>query len=1195
MRAIREMDMQKYKTTKTIRFKLEAETIGEQLHATIQALNKKSEFDLAYFITQLKCFCDDMKKYLFFEKGNELEVDGKLIIKKEWLRIYAKQALADVTEKEKANLYNREGNRKLRREQYTIDKYKDLKFTIKEIFDNVDKIYCDIATDASAELNERSRRAHTGLLLQRLSAKRALPCLVSLVENTAKKNEADDLSLRLKYLGAKLLDQLTVGTSEYLPAQSNGIPVAKASFNYYTINKKPVDYQSIIKSIEEKLLVADLEKLLDDDLKKFLNSKFNSFKDNFSNAVKDSITEDIKAKANNKQLLLGDAPFADTNTASLRQILKNIKAEQKAKFQEFMNDNPSLEKLKSKTNLYLFNNITQEEFDEYANLTKQIEEKGISINQCSIESQKRKLRSDMQHLKKSRGALLNVADKRQKDRFQTYKSFADFYGDVAKKHGKLLAQLKGIEKERAESQLLNYWSLILEQDGSHKLILVPKEEANEFRNQLNPTIKNNSEDKITWIESLTYRSLRKLCFGNLENGTQSNSFHPEIKKEIQVPNGEFEFQGDEQKKIKFYQKVLNTKYAKQVLDLPQEINTQIIGKQFASLDDFIVALEKICYRRFSTVDENTIKELKRIGAQVFNITSLDLRNEKNSKDKVARYAHTDKMHTQIWKNFWSVDNENNNFDIRLNPEITISYRKPKESRIVKYGKESKLFDQNKKNRYLHEQFALITTISEHCNTPAKDLSFVSDDDFKKSIDEFNKTLSKDKVKFALGLDNGEVELSTLGVYLPQFDKSTNEEKIAELKKTKEYGFQVFKIKDLLYSETDLNGKTRKIIQNPSYFVKEDIYCRTFGKTNEEYETMFANVFEEKYLLTLDLTTAKVIDGKIIENGDVISLFNLWMRHAQRNIYEMNDHAKKETAKTIILKKSDELNDAEKAKFIDYLNEGNKRYASLSSEEKGEYVKWIYDVWNEKIEEDDNDEFKKVKKECKRKGTFVPDDKIDIVFAVCKIGEDIESVKVVFDVRNVFKLRKGEFDTIKTEKEIFANLEKYNKRTISNEELDLQINQRKESLVANVVGVVDFLYKQYQNRFGGEGIIVKEGFDNGKVEKDREKFSGNIYRILERKLYQKFQNYGLVPPIKNLMLLRSEGVKNDKTKIMRLGNICFIDPAGTSQMCPVCGGKFTDNHGAECSSNCGFEHEGIMHSNDAIAGFNIAKRGFHNFF
>ena len=69
--------MQKYKITKTIRFKLEAKIIGEKLNDDIQALNAKGKFNLSNFITQLKSFCGDMMKYLFFEKGNELEVDGK--------------------------------------------------------------------------------------------------------------------------------------------------------------------------------------------------------------------------------------------------------------------------------------------------------------------------------------------------------------------------------------------------------------------------------------------------------------------------------------------------------------------------------------------------------------------------------------------------------------------------------------------------------------------------------------------------------------------------------------------------------------------------------------------------------------------------------------------------------------------------------------------------------------------------------------------------------------------------------------------------------------------------------------------------------------------------------------------------------------------------------------------------------------
>ena len=146
-------------------------------------------------------------------------------------------------------------------------------------------------------------------------------------------------------------------------------------------------------------------------------------------------------------------------------------------------------------------------------------------------------------------------------------------------------------------------------------------------------------------------------------------------------------------------------------------------------------------------------------------------------------------------------------------------------------------------------------------------------------------------------------------------------------------------------------------------------------------------------------------------------------------------------------------------------------------------------------------------------------------------------------------------------------------------------------MANVVGVVDFLYKQYKERFGGEGLIVKEGFDNKKVEEDREKFSGNIYRMLERKLYQKFQNYGLVPPIKNLLEFRDINLLNKKS-FTQLGNICFIDYEGTSQRCPVCEvGRL--GHSEICSKGCGFDSRGIMHSNDGIAGYNIAKKGYES--
>ncbi len=250
--------------------------------------------------------------------------------------------------------------------------------------------------------------------------------------------------------------------------------------------------------------------------------------------------------------------------------------------------------------------------------------------------------------------------------------------------------------------------------------------------------------------------------------------------------------------------------------------------------------------------------------------------------------------------------------------------------------------------------------------------------------------------------------------------------------------------------------------------------------------------------------------------------------------------------------------------------------------------WIYSYWNGN--ELKNYVFEDAYKKCERKGNFA-----DIVlYAVCSNSKEVEKVVDVFDIRNIFKFRK-DFDCLMNEGEIKAELEQYNVRSISDEELDLNLKQTKSSLVANVIGVIDFLYNDYKERFGGEGIIASEGFGITKVESDLEKFSGNIYRMLERRLYQKFQSRGLVPPIKNILLFRESDNNNGKKNIpfLQIGNICFVDPSGTSQKCPICEeGKL--GHTEICSKNCGFESKGIMHSNDGIAGYNIAKKGYIEF-
>lgn len=1152
--------MENYKLAKAIRFKLESNDYNNLIQQKVEEV-KNISFELTSFITRLGNFKSNLNKYLFFKdkSGNEV-FKNALSIKNEWLKQYAKQLFHDSEAKR---------DKTERKQTKTISDYKGLAVEIKDRFSEFEATYQALTNDADAQLNERARNAQTGLLLKQLSSKFALSYFVDLIENTVDKKEEDDLSIQLKQRGKTLQNELLAGIQKYLPEQSTGFPIAKASFNYYTLNKKPMDYAQKIKEQKDKLSINDWER-----------DVFN--KTNFSKTIKENIKLGV----------------ADLDT--LRQKLKNIKAQQKATFNELMKPNISYQNLKDNTELYLFNTISKQEFDDYKKQTEVIKEKSTELEQSKNDSDKRQLRSELQRLKKDRGSLINAADKRNQNSFKTYKDFAKLYSNIALKHGRIISTIKGIEKEEVESQLLKYWSVVYEHENRHQLVLIPKENAQKAYGLISNYHQENSTNstKLYWFESFTFRSLRKLCFGHLEAGTNTfnENIHDVLRKhkyyetdnrgeqqEIRI-QGEFSFKGDTQKIISFYKDVLASDYAQSVLKLPkQQLEDNVIHQDFNSLDDFQIALEKICYKRFTVVDDTILERLiSNDKAQVFDITSYDLHKAEQ---------HNLKTHTQLWKAFWSINNEKNNFDIRINPEITVLWRAAKESRVHKYGKGSNLYDEKKNNRYLHEQFTLVSTISEHSNTPTKVLSFMTDDEFENSVEEFNGKFKKEDFKFALGLDNGETELATLGVYLPSFKQATHELSIQEIQKVNEYGFKVLNITDLSYSEADKNGKDRKIIQNPSYFLSKEQYIRTFDKTEAEYHQMFSKLFKEETLLTLDLTTAKVIGGHIITNGDVPTYFNLWMRHAQRHIWDMNDHADKKTAKKIELKNNASLLPNEKQKFTENLVD-EKEYNKLNEQSKTGFVKWIFEDRTQlNFNPEQVKEFNKIQK---RKGNFSS----NILFAVCYIGESLESVTDIFDVRNVFKLRK-DFYALRSESAIREELNSYNsneslKNKISNEELDLKINHLREAVVANAVGVIDFLYKHYKAKTAGDGLIIKEGFDTNKTKEDLEKFSGNIYRVLERKLYQKFQNYGLVPPIKSLMAVRSEGLKDNKGAILRLGNIGFVDPAETSQNCPVCEAKFGNHQDVFVCQTCRFTPEKIMHSNDGIAGYNIAKRGFNNF-
>lgn len=224
------------------------------------------------------------------------------------------------------------------------------------------------------------------------------------------------------------------------------MPVTKASFNYYTINKKPIDFKEKID--------AQLNKL---KLQKDINSNiFN--KSGIDNTIKNAIQQDINKFSENKVLLMGDIPPNipyDSPYISLRQILKNIKATQKAKFNELMTKKETtLKTIEQDPTLYLFHKIDENKFQRYQELTQKLEEIATQLSKKPKNSPK--LRIDKQNIAKERGSMLKDrkdlkkrGSKSKKDEFKEYwNDFMELYRSVAQEHGRILAKPKALKKNK---------------------------------------------------------------------------------------------------------------------------------------------------------------------------------------------------------------------------------------------------------------------------------------------------------------------------------------------------------------------------------------------------------------------------------------------------------------------------------------------------------------------------------------------------------------------------------------------------------------------------------------------------------------------------------------------------------------------------------------------------------------------------
>lgn len=1091
--------MQNYQLTKTLRFKLLP--CKKALEKEVNAHKScKNEGQIKRFCCTANKLIVGLEKYLYQQapkregKPQEKYLNPNLKIKTRWLKQHTKQHYFDWQDKGRSERTNRVSCIKFLDEVFTqwFGGWRELLKQLEQLLDNPEE--------------QQARRAEFALLIAEFRKTNSFRFIADFIDDSQDKN-TDQPKQLLQKLSREVADLLAQCEQIYLPAQSGGVVITQASFNYYTINKKPRDYGKEQKEAQKKL--ESTYKL----------GEFKNMMIAHWDKQKNILEEQAKHLADNKEInnkidaiknRLSDLKNLNLDNACV--LIKQYKAEAKSEFNEasYSESGVDLEQDKDKYPLFL-KDMKQDKFNEFTKNTQTIIKNNQRLNALDGNLHENKIKiSDLKEkikkVKKDRGYYFNSTVK--------FSSLVKKFEEIAPERGKILAAIKGIEKEKIDSQLLNYWALIVEKQDKHYLALVPKNKAQKAYCKIDTGVSVNEEAgvKVHYFKSLTFRALHKLCFG-----TQGNTFAKEVSLELSrysCIKGAFslaKFDQDESKKVDFYQAVLATKFVQKTLDIHdfKELQSLAKDKSIKTLNEFEIALEKIAYIKRIIADDNLLDELlNKCDAQLLEISSYDLRKHSSRKGE-------DKAHTRLWQEFWRNDNVNQNYPTRINPELKIFWRDAKESRVKKYGKQSDCYNPSKDNRYLQPQLTLAMTVNENALGERMDLAFNSQETLAEKIAEFNADFNKTYAKnphemYFYGIDRGLAELATLAIVSHFTDKKNQYgQPIAKFAE-----FEVWRLKDehLTYErEYQSEGKTAysKAISNLSYVIDKK------------------ELFEIVTSSHIDLTTAKLIKGKIVENGDVLSYLRLKELSAKRRLYEYFSRSNIDTAK----------------------------------------IPPIY--------------FKEKKS----------------AFCVHTLDNNPEAVVYYF---------RPDLEQIAPKDSIAKMLENYLSQLESNNrERDLltieKINHLRDAIAANMVGIMAHLYRQFP------GIIALENLNQGNIESHFSSSNENISRRLEWRLYNKFQNEGLVPPkIKDTILLREKKEKKGED-INQFGLIHFILTKNTSKNCPYCGKKNSkpkdgwekdkfEERLFECL-NCGFNSKtnrkdmGTINNPDVVASFNIAKAAY----
>ncbi len=883
-----------YEVTKTLRFNLDSQEIKREYKPTEQLgyidLTKK-------FTEKYGKIIQDFEKLIFKiseDDDNEKYLNSNISIKHSWLKVYTKREFHEV--KEKLVIY-KNGRKKSNQVSLSDEKVTFLfeRFELwfeknKELIENLNEFI---------KRPEESQKRISDLVyyIHQILSRPNVEFIRELFNGNIQDKTSQDyqkIAKNIRDCNKILLDLEKI----LLPMQSMGIVIEKASLNYYTVNKRTKDYPKEIQKLKNKLD----EKFINFsyyDFKQRKNIKFsfpNNFKDNLINLI-ESLDESIEA---NQKLIEEFGDLDQINNWSIQKAYKNFKlykAKQKSNFLEFIADKKYFSTLNTEKGLCLMNDFSEENFNKFVKLTNKITE---------LATQRLQLNKDSVNYKEEKNKLTNRIKEKAQERgkhfmfnFNKYKKFCNFYKNVSVELGKVKANIKSLEKEEIDAQRVNSWALILEKDNQHYICTIPRDgkenllKAKKYIDSISE--EKNGDWKLYSFESLTLRALEKLCFGY-----DKNTFAPKIREELfenQKKDENFVFYNkkgylqlkmkhelsqDNLEIIKFYQKVLGLKSTKKMLAIDNFVDFEsFIKNKYSSLEDFEKDMKQSCYfKKAISILEDTKNDLvNKFQGNLYKITSYDL--EKNDKEVLGNLENKKQLdrknpekQTRVWLDFWTTENQENKYSIRLNPELKISFIEKQEEKIVdKYGEKRDLgkLGKNRKNK---ERFLLSTTITEQAREKKANLSFKTRDEIKAFINEYNTEFNKNiKNPFDIyyyGLDRGQKELLTLGIF--KFSETRKVEFTKQDGATSRYNkpipqeLDIWKLKPEKYLEQK-NGKTESY-KNISEVINDDNFIK---KEENQY--------------CIDLSCAKLIKNKIVINGDIATYLELKRVSALRKIWE----------------------------------------------------------------------------------------------------------------------------------------------------------------------------------------------------------------------------------------------------------------------------------------------------------------------